>query len=430
MILKKSSGLRGELKVPGDKSISHRAVMLGAIANGKTEIQNFLYGEDCFSTIECFEKMGVTIDVPDNGSNIVTVHGVGLHGLKAPTTALDVGNSGTTMRLLSGILCGQEFDTELTGDGSLQRRPMKRIMEPLAMMGGDISSILDNDCAPLRIRGKLLTGIQYDNPFGSAQVKSAVLLAGLYADGKTSVLEKSASRNHSELMIDYFGGEIYMTENMITVCPEPTLVGQKLFVPGDISSAAYFIAAALIVPNSELLIRDVGINPTRAGLLTVIKNMGGDITILNERFDGEPFADILVKSSSLTGTTIKGAIIPTLIDEIPVIAVLAAYANGQTVIADSAELKVKESDRLEAMVDNLSAMGVDITATEDGMIINGGKPVTGAVIGSRLDHRIAMSFAVAALGAEGKTEIIGSECVKISYPDFYRDLKSIMVTKR
>ena len=427
MIFKKASGLRGELKVPGDKSISHRAVMFGALAKGKTEIQNFLYGEDCFSTIDCFQKMGVQIDASDDGSDLVTVHGVGLHGLNAPATTLDVGNSGTTMRLLSGILVGQEFDTELTGDGSLQRRPMKRIIEPLTRMGGDIASILENCCAPLRIRGRQLTGIQYDNPYGSAQVKSAVLLAGLYADGKTSVLEKTISRNHSELMIDYFGGEIYMAENMITVCPEPTLVGQKLFVPGDISSAAYFIAAALIVPNSEVLIKDVGINPTRAGILTVVKDMGGDITILNERFDGEPFADILVRSSSLHGTTIKGSIVPSLIDELPIIAVLAAYAKGQTVISDASELRVKESDRLEAMVDNLSSMGVDITATEDGMIINGGKPVTGAVIGSRLDHRIAMSFAIAALGAEGTTEIIGSECVKISYPDFYRDLKSLIV---
>ncbi len=428
MIFKKIDGLKGEITVPGDKSITHRAIMIGAIANGQTEIRNFLFGADCLSTIECFKKLGVHFDFADETtSNIVTVHGVGLHGLKAPTSVLDVGNSGTTMRLLSGLLVGQEFDVELTGDGSIQRRPMKRIIEPLSLMGADICSILDNDCAPLSIRGKQINGIHYENQFGSAQVKSAILLAGLYADGKTSVTEKNPSRNHSEVLIDYFGGEIYIKDNTITICPETTLFGQNLFVPGDISSAAYFIAAALIVPNSEVLIRDVGINPTRDGILHVVKEMGGNIEISNERFDGEPFADIFVKSSSLHGITIEGSIIPSLIDELPIIAVLAAYAEGQTIIKDAAELKVKESDRLEAIADNLSSMGVDITATEDGMIINGGNPVIGAVVGSRLDHRIAMSFAVAGLGAEGATEIIGSECVKISYPDFYRDLQSLYI---
>ncbi len=426
MIFKKANRLAGEITVPGDKSITHRAVMLGAIAGGRTEIHNFLYGADCLSTIDCFEKLGVRIESPKEAPGVVTIYGVGLHGLQCPEATLDVGNSGTTIRLMSGILAGQEFDTVITGDGSIQRRPMLRIIEPLSMMGADISSVLDNNCAPLQIRGKILDGIHYQSPYDSAQVKSSVLFAGLYANDRTSVTEKNVSRNHSELMIDYFGGEIYQEGNTITVCPEPTLVGQRVVVPGDISSAAYFIAAALIVPNSEILIKNVGINPTRSGIITVVKEMGGHIEILNESFNGEPFADILVKSSALHGVTIEGGIVPTLIDELPIIAVLAAYADGQTIIRDAAELKVKESDRLEAIVDNLSAMGVDITATPDGMIINGGNPVKGAVIGSRLDHRIAMSFAIAALGAEGNTEIIGSECVKISYPGFYQDLDSLM----
>ncbi len=426
MIFKKADSLSGEITVPGDKSISHRAIMLGAIANGSTEIHNFLFGADCLSTVACFEQLGVQIDIPQDPSGFVTIHGVGLHGLKAPDTTLDVGNSGTTIRLMSGILAGQEFDSVINGDGSIQRRPMLRIIEPLTMMGADLSSVLGNNCAPLQIRGKLLDGIHYISPYDSAQVKSAVLFAGLYASSKTSITEKNTSRNHSELMIDYFGGEIYLEDQTITVCPEPSLVGQRVLVPGDISSAAYFIAAALIVPNSEILIHNVGINPTRDGIIRVVKQMGGQIQILNERFDGEPFADLLVRSSALHGVTIEGSIVPTLIDELPIIAVLAAYANGQTIIRDAAELRVKESDRLEAIVDNLSSMGVDITATPDGMIINGGKPVKGAVVGSRLDHRIAMSFAVAALGAEGDTEIIGSECVKISYPGFYQDLESLI----
>lgn len=422
----KASSLRGTITVPGDKSISHRAVMLGSLAKGKTEIHNFLFGADCFSTIECFQKMGIEIESVNASSDVITIKGNGLHGLKAPTSFLDVGNSGTTLRLLSGILSAQNFDVEITGDGSIQRRPMQRIMDPLSLMGADITSVLDNNCAPLRIHGKQLKGIEYQSPFASAQVKSSVLLAGLFAEGNTSVIESSPSRNHSELMIDYFGGEVYLEGNKITVCPEPTLTGQRVMIPGDLSSAAYFIAAALIVPDSEILLRYVGTNPTRGGILEVVKQMGGEIELLNEGFDGEPFADILVKSSKLHGIEISGEIIPRLIDELPIIAVIAAFAEGQTVIKDATELKVKESDRIETVVDNLSSMGADITATADGMIINGGCPLHGAVLGSRLDHRIAMSFAVAGLGAEGTTEIIGSECVKISYPDFYKDLKKII----
>lgn len=419
----KVNHLKGEIRVPGDKSISHRAIMLGSLAKGTTEITNFLQGADCLSSIKCFQSMGIRIE---NNGNSVIVHGLGLHGLKKPENMLDVGNSGTTTRLMSGILAAQPFETELNGDASIQKRPMKRIMDPLSKMGAQITSIHENGCAPLRIVGQPLHGIHYQSKVASAQVKSCILFAGLYAHGETSVTEPYVSRNHSELMLEYFGGNITTKDTTATVTPEPLLTGQKVVVPGDISSAAYFIAAGLLVPNSELLIKNVGINPTRDGILRVCKQMGADITLLNENsVKGEPSADLLVRSSSLHGTVIGGAIIPTLIDELPIIAILASYANGQTIIKDAQELKVKESNRIDVMVNNLSKMGVDIHGTDDGMIINGGKPLHGAVIDSKLDHRIAMSFAVASLQADGETEILGSECVNISYPDFYQDLEKL-----
>ena len=423
MILTKVSKLQGEITVPGDKSISHRAIMLGSLAKGTTEITNFLQGADCLSTIDCFRKMGIQIE---NNTASILVHGLGLHGLKKPQGILDVGNSGTTTRLMSGILAAQEFETELNGDASIQKRPMNRIINPLSKMGAHIESIKGNGCAPLRIHGRKLKGIHYESKVASAQVKSCVLFAGLYADGETSVTEPYVSRNHTELMLEYFGGTVRAEGTTAMVLPEPDLVGQKVVVPGDISSAAYFIAAALIVPNSELLIKNVGINPTRDGILRVCKQMGADITLLNEStIKGESSADLLVRSSSLHGTVVGGEVIPTLIDELPIIAILASYADGETVIKDAQELKVKESNRIDVMVSNLSKMGVDIRATDDGMIINGGKTLHGAVIDSKLDHRIAMSFAIASLQAEGETEIIGSECVDISYPKFYEDLKKI-----
>lgn len=424
MKFKKIHTLKGEVSIPGDKSISHRAIMLGSVSDGITEVTNFLQGEDCLSTINCFEKMGIEIE---NQADKVIIHGKGLHGLSAPQTTLDVGNSGTTTRLISGILAAQNFTSELNGDASIQKRPMKRIITPLSMMGADICSIKGNDCAPLRITGRQLHGIHYNSPVASAQVKSAILLGGLYADSDTYVTEPYVSRNHSELMLKYFGADVRTDNTTVSISPASRLNGQKIHIPGDISSAAYFIAAGLIIPNSEILIKNVGINPTRDGILRVVKDMGGNITLLNRQCStGEDTADILVKSSSLKGTTIGGEIIPTLIDEIPVIAILACFAEGRTIIKNAEELKVKESNRIDVMVSNLSLMGADITGTDDGMIINGGRPLNGAVIDSNADHRIAMSFAIAGLAADGETEISGDECVSISYPEFYNDLNSLI----
>lgn len=420
MLFHKSHPLKGEITVPGDKSISHRGIMLGALANGTTSITNFLKGADCLSTISCFQKMGIEIEETESE---ILVHGKGLHGLSTPTEILDAGNSGTTTRLISGILAGQNFSCDLTGDASIQKRPMKRIMTPLSMMGADITSVHNNGCAPLHIKGAPLKGISYQSPVASAQVKSCVLFAGLYADGKTSVTEPFLSRNHSELMLSSFGASIETCGTTATIEPEPVLTAQKVEVPGDISSAAFFIAAGLLIPDSELLIKNVGINPTRDGILRVCKQMGANLELLNTRTQcGEPVADVLVKHSELNGTVIEGDLIPTLIDELPVIAVMAACANGETIIRNAEELKVKESNRLEIIVHHLNEMGCDITGTEDGMIIRGGKPLHGAVLDSYLDHRIAMSFAVAGLVADGETEITNADCVNISYPGFYRDL--------
>ncbi len=425
MIFKKVRQLKGELSVPGDKSISHRAVMLGSLANGTTEIENFLTGADCLSTIACFRAMGTDIQI--NGTN-VHITGNGLHGLKRPDGILDVGNSGTTTRLMSGILAAQSFESTLNGDESIQKRPMKRIIEPLKKMGAHIDSLHGNGCAPLHIIGSPLKAISYLSPVASAQVKSCILLAGLYADDITSVTEPYVSRNHTEIMLNFFGGHVISSGTTATVTPEPKLTGRKVLVPGDISSAAYFICAALIVPGSELLIKNVGINKTRGGILRVVKMMGGAMELLNvNETDGEPSADILIRSSELHSCTIGGELIPTLIDELPVIAVLAAYADGITVIKDAQELKVKESNRIDVVVNNLKKIGADVTATDDGMIINGGNALHGADIETNLDHRIAMSFAIAALQADGETTILGSECVNISYPEFYRDLERICV---
>ncbi|MEQ2412918.1 3-phosphoshikimate 1-carboxyvinyltransferase [Blautia acetigignens] len=419
MEIKKLTNLHGEITVPGDKSISHRAVMFGSLAKGTTRITHFLEGADCLSTISCFRKMGIDIE---NNNGEILVHGKGLRGLSSPTDILDVGNSGTTTRLISGILAGQNFVSELTGDDSIQSRPMKRIMTPLLSMGADITSIKGNNCVPLRIAGHPLKAIHYDSPVASAQVKSCVLLAGMYSDGVTSVTEPVLSRNHTEIMLNYFGAQVTSEGTTASIVPEPSLHAREITVPGDISSAAYFIAAGLLVPGSEILLKNVGINPTRDGLLRVCKDMGADITMLNVNMDGEPTADLLVRTSSLHGTTVGGEIIPTLIDEIPMIAVMAAFAEGTTIIKDAKELKVKESDRILVMAENLSCMGADITPTDDGMIIHGGKPLHGAVIDSYLDHRVAMSFAIAGLLCDGPLSIKGGDCVKISYPEFYEDL--------
>ena len=425
MNITKSSGLRGELAIPGDKSISHRAIMFGALADGTTEITKFLQGADCLSTISCFRAMGVDIE---NHTDRVIIHGVGLHGLKVPEQMLDVGNSGTTTRLISGILAGQPFTSTLNGDASIQKRPMKRIMDPLTQMGANIRSLNNNGCAPLEIRGGSLHGIHYQSPVASAQVKSCILLAGLYADDVTSVTEPVLSRNHTELMLSGFGASITSVGTTATIEPEPQLHGQKIAVPGDISSAAYWIAAGLAVPNSELLLKNVGINPTRDGILRVVEAMGADITRENvHTVSGELVCDLIVRSSSLHGTTVSGELIPTLIDEIPVIAVLACFADGETVIKDAQELKVKESNRIDTVVEGLLAMGADAIATDDGMIIRGGKPLHGATIDSHLDHRIAMSFAIAGLMCDTPTTILNADSVEISYPDFYESLHKISV---
>ncbi|MBR6770913.1 MAG: 3-phosphoshikimate 1-carboxyvinyltransferase [Lachnospiraceae bacterium] len=431
MLSEKTKGLRGEITIPGDKSISHRAVMLGAISQGRTEIRNFLQGADCLSTIQCFRSLGIEIEKKTEAGkgcdeDIITIYGKGLEGLSAPSHPLDAGNSGTTTRLISGILSPQPFDTILTGDASIKSRPMKRIIEPLALMGARIQSMKDNGCAPLQIQGTPLQGIHYFSPIASAQVKSALLLAGLYAEGETSVTEPILSRNHSEIMLCTFGAEVKSEGTTATIQPRPHLEGQKILVPGDISSAAYFIAAALLVPGSDLIIRNVGINPTRDGILRVAQAMGGNIRLENKNDKGEPTADLHVSYSSLKGTIIQGELIPTLIDELPIIAIMAAAAQGTTEIRDAAELKVKESNRIDVMTKNLSAMGCRITATEDGMIIQGGSPLHGASIQTHKDHRIAMSFAIASLIAEGETLLDDKSCVDISYPGFYSDLEALM----
>ena len=420
MKIEKLSALRGELSVPGDKSISHRAVMFGAISEGTTSITHFLKGADCLSTISCFSQMGIPIEEKEGE---ILVHGKGLFGLSAPSSPLDAGNSGTTTRLLSGILSGQPFTSTLTGDASLRTRPMKRIITPLTQMGAVLQS--ENGCLPLTIQGGKLTATHYDSPVASAQVKSCVLLAGLYAEGETSVTEPVLSRDHTERMLGCFGAKITGEGTTATIKGLPSLKGTRISVPGDISSAAYFIAAGLLIPGSEILLRNVGTNPTRDGILRVIEAMGAKIERINETTEGEPCSDLLIKSQSLHATTIGKDLIPSLIDEIPMIAILAACAEGTTIIKDAQELKVKESDRIATVTEGLRAMGADITPTEDGMIIRGGAPLHGGLVNSYKDHRIAMSFAVAGTFCEGDLYIQDADCVNISYPSFYEDLYAL-----
>lgn len=424
MELKRAKKLNGTISIPGDKSISHRAIMFGAISQGTTEVTNFLQGADCLSTISCFRNMGIEIE---NTPHQVIVHGKGLRGLTEPASPLDVGNSGTTARLLSGILAGQPFSSTLDGDASIRQRPMKRIITPLSLMGADITSKKRNNCAPLEFHPSKIKGIRYDSPVASAQVKSCILLAGLYAEGGTSVKEPAPSRNHTELMLKAFGAKIITGNATAGVLPNPTLVGQKIQVPGDISSAAYFIAAGLLLPNTEVLIKNVGVNPTRDGMLKAAYAMGANIKKENERVvSGEPVCDLLVSTSELHGTEIGGTLIPTLIDEIPILAVMAAFAKGTTVIKDAEELKVKESNRIDTVTINLKRMGANVTATKDGMVIEGGAPLHSAGFDSYLDHRIAMSFAVAALALEKPSSMKNGECVNISYPTFYQDLYELI----
>ncbi|MFV0276049.1 MAG: 3-phosphoshikimate 1-carboxyvinyltransferase [Parahaliea sp.] len=407
--------ISGEARVPGDKSVSHRAIMLGAIAEGTTRVSGFLEGEDALATVTAFRAMGVRIDGPEDGE--VEVHGVGLRGLKAPPHALDVGNSGTTIRLLSGLLAGQDFDVELTGDVSLRKRPMGRVMEPLTRMGADISA--SDGKPPLTIRGgRSLQGIHYDLPMASAQVKSCMLLAGLYASGHTSVTEPAPTRDHTERMLRGFGYPVKIENGVICVRGGERLQACDIEVPADISSAAFFLVAASIAPGSNLLLTHVGINPTRIGVLNILSLMGADITLKNEReVGGEPVADIRVRYAPLKGIEIPRDQVPLAIDEFPALFIAAACAEGRTVLRGAAELRVKESDRIAAMAEGLNTLGVKNEVLDDGIIIEGGA-LGGGVIHTYHDHRIAMAFAIAALRAEREIRVLDCDHVATSFPAF------------
>jgi 3-phosphoshikimate 1-carboxyvinyltransferase len=420
-----TGGLRGEITIPGDKSISHRSLMLGALAEGETIIHGLLLGEDPRSTAACFRSMGA--EISELNTEEVRVKGIGLGRLQEPMDVLDAGNSGTTMRLMLGILASQpgRFFT-VTGDSSLRSRPMSRVIKPLLSMGADIWGRQGNSLAPLAIQGKQLKGIHYKSPIASAQVKSCVMLAGLLADGKTTVTEPALSRDHSERMLRAFGAEVLVDPEAlsVTVTGHPTLRGQTVIVPGDISSAAFWLVAGAIVPGSNLLIQNVGINPTRTGILEALGQMGADITEENRReVAGEPVSDLRVRHSQLKATTIEGDIIPRLIDEIPILAVAACFATGTTIIKDAEELRVKESDRITVMATQLNAMGAKISERPDGMEITGPVQLKGAEVDSFTDHRIAMSLAIAALLATGDTTIHRAEAASISYPNFVPTLE-------
>ena len=419
--------LRGTIRIPGDKSISHRALMLGAIAEGETVVEGLLLGEDPRSTASCFQAMGAKISALN--SERVMIQGIGLGKLQEPTDILNAGNSGTTMRLMLGLLASQsgKFFT-VTGDHSLRSRPMSRVIKPLQQMGAQIWGRQQNTLAPLAIQGQSLKPIHYQSPIASAQVKSCILLAGLMTDGETTVTEPALSRDHSERMLQAFGAKLTIEPetHSVTIFGGAKLEGQTVIVPGDISSAAFWLVAASIVPDSNLLIENVGVNPTRTGVLEALAQMGADITLENSRLvTGEPVADLRVKSSKLQACTIKGDIIPRLIDEIPILAVAAAFAEGTTRIEDAAELRVKESDRLAVMAKELGKMGVKITEFADGLEIQGGFFLTGAEVDSDTDHRIAMSLAIAAIRANGETTIHKAEAAAISYPTFVETLKKV-----
>ena len=423
-IIRKSK-LQGEITVPGDKSISHRAVMLGSIAKGKTVIRGFLNGEDCLSTISCFRKMGIQIDVDETN---ITVWGKGLKGLSPPKTVLDVGNSGTTIRLMSGILSAQNFCSVVNGDSSIQKRPMDRVVNPLKQMGADIHGKINNSniFAPLTIKPAYLNSIEYTLPVASAQVKSSILLASLYAKGDTVIIEPEKTRDHTEIMLNYFGANIKKEGNKIISAPTNELIGKEIHVPGDISSAAYFIVATTICKNSSITIKNVGVNETRIGIINVLRKMGADIVFTKEKTTcTENTADVIVRSSNLNGIIIEGDIIPTLIDEIPIIAVAACFAKGRTIIKDAQELKVKESNRIKTVVTELKNIGADIEETDDGMIISGIGNLKGGFCQSHNDHRIAMSLAIAGLITENETVIKNAECVDISFPNFFQLLENL-----
>jgi 3-phosphoshikimate 1-carboxyvinyltransferase len=415
--------LLGELTPPGDKSVSHRSLIIGSLAGGMTEVSGFLNCEDTISTADAMRKLGVEIDI--NGSE-VRIAGKGLYGLSEPGDVIDAGNSGTTTRLLTGLLSAQGFFTAITGDQYLRARPMKRVVDPLRMMGAKISGREGGNKLPLAIDGGALKGISYKLPVASAQVKSALLLAGLYAEGETEVIEPEPTRDHTERMLSNFGVKLQKNGNRIRITRQNEFTGRDISVPADMSSAAFFIVGALINPGSELLIRNVGINPLRTGVIDVLRRMGGNIELNNEReVSGEPVGDILVKSGDLRATVIEGDMIPKAIDELPVIGAAACFAEGETVIRGARELRVKETDRIKAMTAELRKLGARVTEFEDGMSIEGGKKLKGAKCSSWGDHRIAMAVAIAATQARGMTEIEGTECVSVSFPGFFDILRRL-----
>ncbi|MGO2940619.1 MAG: 3-phosphoshikimate 1-carboxyvinyltransferase [Pseudolactococcus laudensis] len=420
-----ATGLSGKLKVPGDKSISHRSIMFGALAKGTTRVHDILRGEDVLSTMAVFRELGVTIE--DKGDEVV-VYGVGFDGLLAPQERLDMGNSGTSIRLISGVLAGQPFSAEMFGDDSLSKRPMDRVTIPLRQMGVDISGQTERDLPPLKITGSdQLIPINYTLPVASAQVKSALIFAALQADGESVITEKEKTRNHTEDMIQQFGGEISVNGKEIRIKGGQSFAATDVTVPGDISSAAFFLVAGLIIPNSEITLKNVGINETRTGIIEVIQAMGGDLT-LSDVDEVAKSATLTVRTSQLTPTEISGDIIPRLIDELPVIALLATQANGTTVIRDAEELKVKETDRIQVVADMLNDMGADITPTDDGMIIKGKTNLNGATINTQGDHRIGMTAAVAALlVTDGDVILERAEAIQTSYPAFFEDLSHLML---
>jgi 3-phosphoshikimate 1-carboxyvinyltransferase len=421
--IRPAASVKGEITVPGDKSISHRSIMLGAIANGTTSVRGFLRGGDNMATMGAFRSMGVRID--DDGETVV-IYGRGLHGLNEPGDVIDCGNSGTTIRLITGLLAGQSFFSVVTGDQYLRKRPMKRVVEPLTRMGARILGRNQGSLAPLAISGGALNAIGYESPVSSAQVKSAVMLAGLYADGETSVREPSLSRDHSERMFRLFGASLETFDSGVTVRGGVELQGQDITVPGDISSATFFMVAALITPGSELLIRNVGVNPTRTGAIDILRAMGGDIQLLEQRMvSGEPVADILVRSSRLKGCAIAGSVVPRAIDEFPAICVAAACAEGTTTVREARELRVKETDRISAMAVNLRTLGVTVEECDDGMDVSGVGRLTGGSVDSFGDHRIAMSLAMAALVSTDGITIADTGCVATSFPTFFPLLEKV-----
>ncbi|WP_416826378.1 3-phosphoshikimate 1-carboxyvinyltransferase [Ectobacillus polymachus] len=416
-------GLKGEVRVPGDKSISHRAVMFGSIAKGTTKIKGFLPGADCLSTISCFQKLGVTITRHDDE---VEVMGTGIDGLKEPNEMLDVGNSGTTIRLMLGILAGTPFHTCLQGDASIAKRPMKRVTNPLRQMGASIDGREEGTYTPLSIRGGNLKGISYQSPVASAQVKSSILLAGLRAKGTTSVTEPHISRDHTERMLEAFGVHVEREGTTVKIEGGQQLQATNIEVPGDISSAAFFLVAGAITPNSDILLKNVGVNETRSGILDVLERIGANIEKLNSNTSSfEPSTDLRIQTSILRATEVKGDEIPRLIDEIPIIALAATQAEGITIIKDAAELKVKETDRIQTVVEELTKLGAKIEPTEDGMIIYGKTPLKGATVNSHGDHRIGMMLAIASCIAEGEMIIEGANAIDVSFPSFFETLQAL-----